>query len=334
MRFFILLPIFCWAVSAQTANPNAIIGGVGNSLPTLPVAPGQLVTFFVPNSGVALTVPYKAQQATLPLSQAGFSAIFQQGTTDTPMPILMVQPVSTCTAPVVVPPGGGLVTLKSCGGTIAVTVQIPFGIDTSCPLCTSLVPYAAKVAIAIDGAPGPFIDVTPVSDQVHFLTSCDLIGKAPVGYLPTGLSCPPLVEHADGTVVSARSPAKSGEQLAAYLIGVGQTNPPMTTGRPATGPAAAAVKVDVNYRPNALATKPSPSGEAPPALTILYIGATPGLAGLYQMNFIVPPPPPGLAPCVDTTMSPPGINVVQTNLTVSVGLAYSFNGAGICVQPN
>ena len=120
VRVFLLS--ICWALIltspaalAQTPNPNAIIGGAGNSLPTLPVAPGQLVTFFVPNSGVALTGPVKAQQATLPLSLAGFSASFD----GTPMPILMVQPVSTCT-------NLDLVSESSCGGTIAVTAQNPF----------------------------------------------------------------------------------------------------------------------------------------------------------------------------------------------------------------
>lgn len=337
MRYFSrysLFPICCWALSAQTPNPNAVIGGFGNSLPTLPVAPGQLVTFFVPNSGVTLTVPYKTQQTTLPLSLAGFSAIFRQ-TTDTPMPILMVQPVSTCTAPVVPPPGGGLTGVNSCGGTIAITVQIPFGIVTLSPLSTSGIPYTSKVAVAINGVTGPFIDVLPVSDQVHFLTSCDLIAPAPTAYVvPNALSCPPLVKHGDGTTVSAQSPAKSGEELVAYAIGLGQANPPTTTGQAPTASSTAAL-VDFNYRLNALATRPDPS--AGPILSlsnIVYIGPTPGYTGLYQMNFVVPPPPPGLAPCADSTTSPPGIYVVQTNLTVSLGLLYSFDGAGICVQPS
>jgi uncharacterized protein (TIGR03437 family) len=331
-----LVTIYYWVLivagpgaSAQTQNPNAIIGGVGNSLPTLPVAPGQLVTFFVPNSGVILPVPYKSQQKTLPLSLAGFSAIFRL-VTDTPMPILMVQSVSTCTVQAVPPPGGGLTSDSSCGGTIAVTVQIPFGIVTLSPLSTSGIPYASKVAVAINGMTGPSIDVLPVSDQVHFLTSCDLITPAPTAYVvPNGLSCPPLVKHGDGTTVSPRSPAKSGEELVAYAIGFGQTDPPMTTGQAATGSAISALDVDFNYRPNAFATRPTV-----PSSSVVYAGATPGYAGLYQINFIVPPPPAGLAPCVDWATSSPGTNVVQTNLTVSIGLLYSFDGAGFCVQPN
>jgi hypothetical protein len=191
------------------------------------------------------------------------------------------------------------------------------------------------VAIAINGTAGPFIDVFPVSEQVHFLSACDLIGPAPTTYVPTGLPCPQLIRHGDGSSVSPRSPVKAGEELVVYAIGLGQTDPPMTTGHAATGPATAAFEVDFNYRPNTLATRPAPStGGTPAASNVVYIGATPGYAGLYQVNFIVPPPPPALAPCVDWETSPPGINVVQTNLTVSVGSLYSFDGAGICVQPN
>jgi hypothetical protein len=67
--------------------------------------------------------------------------------------------------------------------------------------------------------------------------------------------------------------------------------------------------------------------------TPAFTGATAGFVGLYQVNFIVPPPPPGLTPCVDTTAIVPFANAVQSNLTVSVGSAFSFDGAGICVQP-
>jgi uncharacterized protein (TIGR03437 family) len=56
----------------------------------------------------------------------------------------------------------------------------------------------------------------------------------------------------------------------------------------------------------------------------LYSGLVPGYVGLYQINFIVPPPPAGTQSCSGT---------VQSNLTVSVGGLASFDGAGICVAP-
>jgi hypothetical protein len=254
------------------------------------------------------------------------------------MPILMVQPITTCSTGAPPPPPGTPV--NSCGATTAVTVQIPFGIRTPCPLCSAgdaaALPFS-KIALAINGAVGSFIDVSPVSDHVHILTACDVILPTALVFAPTGLPCPQLVTHADGTAVSPRSPAKGGEALIAYATGLGQTNPPLTTGQPSTTAAQTQTVfgVDFNYRPNALATRPLEStSEKPPAIALLYTGATPGFAGLYQINFIVPPPPVGLGSCADWTTMPPGINVVQTNLTVSVGSVYSFDGAGICVQPN
>jgi hypothetical protein len=262
-----------------------------------------------------------AQKATLPFSLAGFSAIFDLK----PMPILMVQPVSICTNPDGFP-------YSSCGGIIAVTAQIPFYRHPCPPGFFSC--RLSKVAIAINGVAGPPMDVLHVLDQVHFLTSCDLIVPAP-SRIVSGSPCPGLVTHADGTGVTLSNPAKGGEELVAYAIGLGQTDSDLIEGQPATGPARVFLNVDFNYRPNTLATPPPPwAGLENVAPNVVYVGATPGYAGLYQLNFIVPAPPPGVAPCVDSTTVPPGKNVVQTNLTVSLGDISSFDGVGICVQPN
>jgi uncharacterized protein (TIGR03437 family) len=79
--------------------------------------------------------------------------------------------------------------------------------------------------------------------------------------------------------------------------------------------------------PNALATRPpAPGAEVPQPL---YAGAAPGYVGLYQINFVVPPVPRGTPLCAGTV--DPRANVVYSNLTVSVGGRYSFDGAGICV---
>jgi hypothetical protein len=49
-----------------------------------------------------------------------------------------------------------------------------------------------------------------------------------------------------------------------------------------------------------------------------------GYIGLYQINFVVPQPPAGIEACS---------GAVYSNLTVSVGGLFSFDGAGICVTP-
>jgi uncharacterized protein (TIGR03437 family) len=139
-----------------------------------------------------------------------------------------------------------------------------------------------------------------------------------------------MVTHADGSSVSATSPAKTGEELVAYAVGLGQTNPPLVTGKlvAAAAPTQTTFGLDFNYRANALPTKPGPTAPAP-----LYAGATPGYVGLYQVNFVVPPVPAGTPPCVDAShVAPaPGQNLVLSNLTVSVGGLFSFDGARVCV---
>jgi len=141
-----------------------------------------------------------------------------------------------------------------------------------------------------------------------------------------------MITHADGTPVSVFGPAVAGEELVAYATGLGQTNPPLTTGQPASASSAtvSTFSLDFNYRPNALATRPFPDAPVP-----LFAGSTQGYIGLYQINFIVPQPPAGLQPCVDFGASPAATAAgnIQSNLTVSIGSIFSFDGAGICVQP-
>jgi uncharacterized protein (TIGR03437 family) len=325
--------IFAVSVFAQSAMLQPAIGAAGNADPVpLTIAPGQLLTLFVPSFGSTLTGLVRAPSGLLPFSLAGISAVLKQGS-DQPLPILEVQPISTCST-------GSPPPANSCGSTLAVTVQIPFSIQTVCPLCErpiSLVP--SQVAVSVNGATGPFADLTAVADQVHFLTACDVVMSGSTSlHSSSALPCTAIVTHADGKLVSATNPAKGGEELVAYATGLGQTNPPLTTGlRATTGAVTLTVfAIDFNYRPNALATKPlgpNLSGSVPPSQAPLYTGATPGFVGLYQINFIVPPAPAGLPPCVDLNRTAPYANVVQSNLTVSVGSIFSFDGAGICVQP-
>jgi uncharacterized protein (TIGR03437 family) len=313
---------------AQSGMP--VIGNAGYLTPVpLTVAPGQLVTLFVPGFGSVVSGAVKAPAGPLPNTLAGVSAVFRQGS-DQPAPIFEVQPIKACTA--LAPPA------NSCGSILAVTVQIPFNIETLCPLCLrpiALIP--SQIAVSVNGVQGQFSDLTAVADQIHFLTACDV--TMPTLQSPlTGLPCTPMVTHMDGKLVSAANPATSGEALSAYATGLGQTNPSQTTGQPAAIAASTLTTfaIDFNYRSNALATKPAgPSllGVPPPYTIPLFAGATPGFAGLYQINFVVPAPPAGLQPCAGLGTATAYANVVQSNLTVSVGSVFSFDGAGICVQP-
>ena len=85
-----------------------------------------------------------------------------------------------------------------------------------------------------------------------------------------------LATHADGSLVSQSSPAKPGETVVAYMTGMGTTQLTLSTG--AASP----------NGPNPTAVAPTVTVGGTNA-AVAYAGTTPGLVGLYQVNFQVPP---------------------------------------------
>jgi len=288
----------CWA---QTPGP--VLLGAGNHTPfPLALAPGELVTLFVqPATAISRWAAYTV------------SAGFVNGPS---MPVVQVVEASTgCNPPLSGAP---------CTQVLAVTVQIPFGIPLFCTLCAPPLVSTAGIDVSVNGVTSPTVIVQPFQDHVHFLTTCDIIVAGANSAPPSngGLPCTPMVTHHDGSMVSNFLPAKVGEELVAYATGLGETNPALTGGQPAaqSSPTVTTFGIEFNYRLNALATE-------------LFTGATKSYVCHYQINFIVPPPPAGFQPCVDTASIVASGNYVRSNLTVSVGSSFSFDGAGICVEP-
>jgi uncharacterized protein (TIGR03437 family) len=309
------------ALSGQT-QPQVV--GSGYLLPAaIYAAPGQLVTLIVQGFGSTVVQVVKASpSANLPTTLGGISVGYWQGTGSL-APILQVQPVSSC-------PGNTFPSF--CNEAAAVTVQIPFEaqplLPGPCNACPGIPTGQVNVLLAGEPNGNSFFSY-PLADQIHVLTSCDAFITAPATVLlPTGFPCPQIVAHADGSMVSAASPARAGEELVAYAVGLGQTNPASVTGQLVTksAPTVITYSLDYNYHPNALPSRPLPAGPQP-----IFAGTTPGYVGLYQINFVVPPVPAGTPACVDASAMPLGSNVVQSNLTVSIGGTYSFDGARICV---
>jgi uncharacterized protein (TIGR03437 family) len=85
-----------------------------------------------------------------------------------------------------------------------------------------------------------------------------------------------IAQHSDGSLVSQTSPAMGGEYLVAYLAGLGDTTVPVVSGA-ASPSSPLAMPVDAPVLTISGAQYP-----------ILFAGLTPGLVGLYQMNFQVP----------------------------------------------
>jgi uncharacterized protein (TIGR03437 family) len=285
--------------------------GFFNPFPIV-VAPGQLLTLFVqPPAGFDPTAPLPA-----------VSAVFWNEA-DEAMPVLQVQQTTTGCS---VPSSSGV-----CPNLLAVTVQVPFDAPVNPAAAANVLVRPSGIAVAVNGVKSPYFGAQAEASQVHIVTACSgLFSQPPIAQNAGGIPCAPVITHADGSQVTVNSPAVAGEELVAYATGLGQTNPPLTTGRPAaaSSPTLATFNLDFNYRANALATKPVSTGSVP-----LYAGATQGYVGLYQINFIVPQPPAGLQPCGYSGVTPDLVNGVVSNLTVSFGSIYSFDGAGICITP-
>src|SRR5579883_2525125 len=88
------------------------------------------------------------------------------------------------------------------------------------------------------------------------------------------------IEHADGSLVSASSPAKAGETVAMYLTGLGITSPAVTAGSPA--PTSPLSKTQIPFQ---VYIGPCFNGTQ---ANVAFAGLAPTLGGLYQVNFTIP----------------------------------------------
>ena len=82
---------------------------------------------------------------------------------------------------------------------------------------------------------------------------------------------------ADGSLVSSTSPAKPGEYLVMYLVGMGATNPSVASGFVSPGPPGLAQ----------VTVQPTVTVDSQPS-TVAFAGLTPTFIGLYQIDFQVP----------------------------------------------
>ena len=108
----------------------------------------------------------------------------------------------------------------------------------------------------------------------------------------------------------AANPVNLGDAVATYLYGLGAVelrDDPFGRFEPVQS-----FDLHFDYRPNAPGSRAA-------------VGAPGG--GLYQVNFIVPPPPAGtiLAECDG--------KIIRSNLTVTLSGINSFDSASFCVRP-
>ncbi len=123
-------------------------------------------------------------------------------------------------------------------------------------------------------ANGTYPTVLVAGGQYSVPQNVDLVAVSPgtVAFADGTL----VAQHSDYTLVSASNPAHPNEALTIYLVGMGATTPPVTSGTAAPSSPLA------NVPPNVVVTV---DGQSAP---VSFAGLTPGGVGLYQINFTVP----------------------------------------------
>jgi len=294
--------LFSLAGRAQTT----VIGAGYTTPQPLDASPGQLITIFAMVNGKQPADPLTASPP-LPTSLGGFSVLLRQTFIDPiQIPILSVSDTQSCSS----------VTPPLCTTVSQITVQIPYELMPNIPHVSLPVNFA-RLDVSYQSNPTSSLNLNPIPDSIHLLSSCDVAS----GPNPSG-TCLPIVEHGDGSLVSAANPAQAGETLTLSLVGMGQPPGTVTTGAaaPAVTPALDGVEISYDARVNA-----SPAALVPTsAFPLNTAQLQPGAVGIYNVTFLVPALPPGVPACDSN---------VRSNLTVNIKRITSFAGVGICVVP-
>jgi len=138
-----------------------------------------------------------------------------------------------------------------------INFQIPFEAATG----------DGTIQVVRNGTNGNVIDVNIQSAQPRFLLLGGgyVIMTTPAGAL-TGISS---------------SPAKAGDTVVIYVIGLGPTSPSVASGTASPNPAATVPQTQVCFGQHSQVTQPV-------CAVAGFAGLTPGLVGLYQINLTIP----------------------------------------------
>jgi uncharacterized protein (TIGR03437 family) len=142
--------------------------------------------------------------------------------------------------------------------------------------------------------------ILAVNNQFSLPQPLDLVPYAPgtLAFPDGGL----VAQHQDFTLVDSTNPAKPGEPLVIYLVGMGATNPPVPSGfgSPFNPPAEVISRIQLTV-----------DGQT---ADVRFAGLTPGGVGLYQINFFVPAN--ARAGNLDVVITQEGVKANTTKLLV------------------
>jgi hypothetical protein len=128
----------------------------------------------------------------------------------TPVPLLAVFPVSTCTT----------VETAGCSQFTGITLQIPYELIPNSPFVGR--PASNAQLVVTQGGQTPTVELDPEFDSIHILLAGDSI-TLPGNSGGNTFFDEAIVTHADGTIVSPfphhGTPAQPGETLVMYAVG-------------------------------------------------------------------------------------------------------------------
>lgn len=300
------------SVSPLGAQPVAsILAGAGytGASPSVAAAPGQILVLSVYGIKTNLSGPLRPD-ATVSgpvYSLGGISVDFVQG--------LLPVPPGLFTPPPVVTPvelrgiqQGYCAISESCTTITSITLQVPSLLGPS----DGSVPV---LRVRENGQLVGSVMLRPTTDNVHVLNTCDqtLISISAATSIPQDVCAP--VALVRGKINSLYNLIHGGEAVEVWAYGLG------ALANDAAGPDSQLqqhFRLSFDFRPNAPASSDSLSTTTP--LFAGYVGG-----GTYQVNFVVPPVPAGVAACDGTA--------TRSNLTVTLSGPQSSDAVQLCVAP-
>lgn len=320
LRGSFLAPFLLTALGAQTF-PTPAPAGYNFPVPTQ-VAPGQIITLFargllVPNA-TASGNPW-------PAMLGGVTVVVENP--PTPNYPLTIPIFSIFSSPTQCAGGN-----SAFCNTTAVMVQVPFEpvcIPTGFPDSCNIAGVTVNFAVTAGGSRQEF-PFFVAGQSPHVLNTCDVL------FGNQGGSCTSLITHANGTAVSTGAPARPGEVITMYAVGLGTTQNGTKTGEAASAPDPVKGPPYLTFAfwidaPSAAGPTPRTlvlSGQSAPAS---YAGLVAGFVGLYQINLSLP------------GTLPSGFHVCQafadTNLRIFLGSGPAPSQANesqfvdLCVAP-